>query len=501
MAGRMAPQDATMYWLAERTRNDLFLVYSFADRGVPTAELRARVQRRSALIPDLRVRLRAVPRDLDYPSWVPCAFSASQFIEHDLPQADWRGLQTAIGELLGTGVDAADRPWRIHLFRGVTGPPMRAEAEELATVVVLQMSHALADGKRAAEIARSLFGEDEPPRPGRSSFSRKPLLGVRLRAAQPTAGVGQPTAGVGQPTAGVGLGTASAVLWMASEGLRTANAGLRMAAGIVRAPVQVLQTLVRGYQAYRAQQILAELTESGRLPAPGPSFIPSAVNQPGAQPNSVHQARMLVFDAADLRIPDRTVTVLVLTAVSLALPNYLTTLGKPVDESGAQVPMARSGKARARNNYRSLGVDLHIDEPDLRRRAARIAVTLADRRTRAEHPLLSAQDRVTEVTPAAFLRRDLARYPLDTVPDTISGHTVVSSVHRGPADLSFGGPVRFTAGFPAIGSVMHLTHGVHGLGDTVTISLHADTGAVPDIDTYAGFLDAALREVRAAHQQ
>ncbi|MEV0250000.1 wax ester/triacylglycerol synthase domain-containing protein [Nocardia sp. NPDC050712] len=444
---RMAAQDATMYWLSERTRNDLFLLYGFTDTGVPAADLRAHVERRSAAIPDLRVRLRTVPRDLDYPSWEPCGFSAGQIIEHELPQADWAHLQAALGELLGTGVDATHRPWRLHVFRGVAAVPGGAEP---ATVVVLQLSHALADGKRATAIARSLFGPEEPAGPVRHAAPELPDA-------------------------------------------------LRIMMGALRIPVQIAATMARGYQAFRAQRALAELTDSGRLPAPGPSYAPSLVNRQDGAADPTHQARMLVRNSGELSIPGRTVTVVVLTAVSVALPDYLKSLGMPVEQSGAQVPMALPGKTLSHNNYRSLGVDLHLDEPDLRRRAEKIGAALADRRIRGAHPLLSVQDRVTAVTPAIFLRRDIDRFQLDTVPDAIAGHTVVSSVHRGPADLFFGGPVRFTGGFPAIGSVMHLTHGVHGLGGTVTISVHADPAAVPDIEVYLEFLDTALREVRAAH--
>lgn len=57
--------------------------------------------------------------------------------------------------------------------------------------------------------------------------------------------------------------------------------------------------------------------------------------------------------------------------------------------------------------------------------------------------------------------------------------------------------MHFTAGFPALGAVMHLTHGVHGLGDTVTVSVHADP-AVVDVEDYAAQLDTALSEVVAA---
>ena len=74
----------------------------------------------------------------------------------------------------------------------------------------------------------------------------------------------------------------------------------------------------------------------------------------------------------------------------------------------------------------------------------------------------------------------------------MSGHTVVSSVTRGPADLAFGGHrVSFTAGYPALSPVMGLTHGVHGIGDTLAISVHADPTAV-EIEDYLDRLRAAL---------
>jgi hypothetical protein len=74
----------------------------------------------------------------------------------------------------------------------------------------------------------------------------------------------------------------------------------------------------------------------------------------------------------------------------------------------------------------------------------------------------------------------------------VAGHTVVSSVNRGAADLSFGGaPVAFTAGFPQLSPMMSLTHGVHGIGRTVAISIRADPVNV-DVDEYRQRLARAL---------
>jgi hypothetical protein len=75
---------------------------------------------------------------------------------------------------------------------------------------------------------------------------------------------------------------------------------------------------------------------------------------------------------------------------------------------------------------------------------------------------------------------------------TVTGHTVVSSVNRGPADLSFGGhPVVLTAGYPAMSPMMGITHGVHGIGGRVALSVHADPSVV-GVEDYTDRLSHAL---------
>ncbi len=536
-----------MYWLAGRTRNDLFLLYCFDDAGHSFERLRADVADRVATIDALRVRARDVPRDLDYPYWEPAEFDAEQVIEHQLAQPDRRHLEAALGELVGSVLDAGVHPWRLHIFRGIVGSGDRERAADFggappvahgpALVVVLQMSHALADGRRAAEIARELFAAAEAAsglpviretsgalgavRSGVSTASRDNLVTMAQVSLRKTRGAaaavlrlpvhlaengirGYQSFRPQRTSAGCGVAdrlreavcsgaAARSVLtsWVSARWVDAAIA-------VPWLPIRMVRTAYRGYGAFQAQRELANLTAAGELPEPGEGFVPSRVNRIVASGDAVHGVRMLVCAASALRVPGQTVTVVVLTAVSLALARYLESHGEQVDRLGAQVPMALpdNAEAQAHNNYRSLSVDLRADVADLRERAAKIAATLRDRRVRAQHPLLTAQDRVTEVVPAPLLRRDIARYPLDVVPESLAGHTVVSSVHRGPADLVFGGGrVRWTAGFPAIGSVMHLTHGVHGLGDTITISVHADQATIPDLDAYTELLRIALDEV------
>ncbi|MEV0355919.1 hypothetical protein AB0H71_07615 [Nocardia sp. NPDC050697] len=445
----LAAQDATMYWLSARGPTDLFLLYCFADTGRPGAELREFIARRSARIPELSVRLRRTPGDLNQPFWTPSQFHSEQFRQHEIPDSDWHGVSRALGVLLGSRVEAAEFPWRLHVFRGVRGVPGTGVTDAPALVAVLQVSHALADGRAAAGLARALFGPGEP------------VSGARADVR--------------------------------------AGGMLRAVAGAALFPWRMGATVLRGVAAARAARELAARTEAGEIPPPGPGFAPGPLN-PAALPAG-HVARVLVLPAERLRAPDRTVTALALTVVSVALARYLAERGQPVRRLGAQVPVAIPAGAGGRNNYRSVGVELHIGVPELRERSGLIAAELAARRTRAAHPLLRAQDRVTAVLPAAVLRRDLERYPVAAVPDEIAGHTVVSSVHRGPADLAFGGgAVYWSGGFPALGSVMHVTHGVTGLGETVALSVHADPAVLPDPDRYLELLAAAVNEVGAAHR-
>ena len=48
-----------------------------------------------------------------------------------------------------------------------------------------------------------------------------------------------------------------------------------------------------------------------------------------------------------------------------------------------------------------------------------------------------------------------------------------------------------TAGYPALSSMQSLTHGVHGIGGRLAISVHADTANV-DVDAYMDRLSYAL---------
>lgn len=244
--------------------------------------------------------------------------------------------------------------------------------------------------------------------------------------------------------------------------------------------------LWRGVVAAREHRRLVREVGAGLADPPGSARPALSVN---TGPRRAAAVRTLVLDRT--RLPGRTVTVAALVAVADALGGCLADRGEDISRLGAEVPIAGGGDASAHNTFRNVGLDLH---PELHpvRRAERIGAQLAAHRRRGEHPAMRASAAAFGAVPAPLLRWGVGRFDPDAHPALVSGNTVVSSVNRGPADLSFGGrPVLLTAGYPALSPLMGLTHGVHGIGDTVAISVHADPSTV-DVEDYLGRLARAL---------
>lgn len=240
----------------------------------------------------------------------------------------------------------------------------------------------------------------------------------------------------------------------------------------------------RALNAARAHRKLVRDGRAGLLRPPVGSRPALSTN---ARPAGARSVRTLVRDRSQLRGP--TVTVAVLAAMSSALSALL---GDAAMSLGAEVTMAKPGVPHANNHFCNATVGLY---PDLTRQARvkRIAADLANARRRWEHPAARAADRAFAAVPAPVLRWGVGQFDPDARPPRVSGNTVVSSVYRGPRDLCFGGaPVLLTAGYPALSPAMSLTHGVHGIGDTIAISVHAAESAVGDVDAYLRRLDAAL---------
>ena len=240
----------------------------------------------------------------------------------------------------------------------------------------------------------------------------------------------------------------------------------------------------RAAKAARAHRKLVHDIRAGLLRPPIGSRPALSTN---ARPAGARAVRTLVRHRSQLNGP--TVTVAVLAAVSSALSAHL---DDGAASPNAEVPMAKPGVRQAHNHFFNATVGLYpgLDRPV---RVERIAADLADARRRAEHPAARAADLAFAAVPAPLLRWGVGLFDPTVRPSQVSGNTAVSSVYRGPADLRFGdAPVLLTAGYPALSPAMGLVHGVHGIGDTIAISVHAAASAVDDLDAYTARLAADL---------
>jgi hypothetical protein len=238
------------------------------------------------------------------------------------------------------------------------------------------------------------------------------------------------------------------------------------------------------FEAARAHRKQVSDTRSGLLP---PAIGPQPALSTNTHPTGARPLRTLVRHRSQLNGP--TATVAALAAVSGALAGQL---GDVALSPVAEVTMAKPGVPHAHNHFANATIGLypHLDR---QARVEKIATDLTNARLRSEHPAFRAADRAFAATPAPLLRWGASLFDPEVQPAQVAGNTVVSSIYRVPVDLTFGAtPVLLTAVFPGLSSVIGLTHGVWGVGDTVTVSVHAAESAVGDIDDYVVRLDAEL---------
>ncbi|MGC4960285.1 WS/DGAT domain-containing protein [Gordonia sp. DT101] len=343
----------------------------------------------------------------------------------------WSQCLDRVGELTADQLVASRTCWRLHLLGPIADTPRGP-----GVVAVLQITHSLGDGRRTSQIARDLFGEHD------------------LRAAAGAPADGPPSILAGPAAA---------------------------ARGALATPVRVGRMLWRGLEAFRAV--------GDRPPSERPGYALTALNRP---PGAQRSLRVIVGDRTMLPA-DHTVTVGALTVISIALGEYL---GVAADPIGAELTIGRGRQAKARNNFRNAGIDLHLEMADPAGRARCIADEIARAADADDEPARVAERRASDAAPAILAHWGTRLFDADTPPERVTGVTVVSSVYRGAADLTLGGgPVLFTTGFPALSPAQGLTHGVHGIGDAIAISVTTSPAVMPDVERYVDLLAAALARV------
>jgi hypothetical protein len=243
-----------------------------------------------------------------------------------------------------------------------------------------------------------------------------------------------------------------------------------------------------GLRAARAHRQMVEDTEAGKVPPPA-QLRP--VLRTNARPAGPRCLRTVVRGRTDVS-GGHTVTVSALSAISAALAGHLRALGEDPSMLGAEVPMAKPPPRLGYNHFGNVGVGLYpeLAEQD---RVLRVAADIDARRRRAAHPAMRMADLAFAATPAPLLRWGMEQFDPEVRVADVTGNAVVSSVNFGAADFSFGGaPVTIASAFAGLSPMMGLTHVVGGIGDTITIGVHAAESAIGDIDAYVERLEAAL---------
>jgi hypothetical protein len=179
----MAPADAMWYWLATKFATDQFMVFVFAGTPASVQDAVDEVIGRARSCPDLGLRVRRRNLNLRFPEWDPGPVEARQVAIRQSDGQAWPDFLGELARLMDDQLDPRADSWRLHVFPSVHGAP-RAVGE--STVVVLQITHALGDGTRTADLAGVLFGRDDPPAPvvSRQVGKRVQAVLAARRAAQ-----------------------------------------------------------------------------------------------------------------------------------------------------------------------------------------------------------------------------------------------------------------------------------------------------------------------------
>ncbi|MGB3232825.1 MAG: DUF1298 domain-containing protein, partial [Mycobacterium sp.] len=150
---RLAPVDAQTYWMSATIPNDQFLLYGFGADSCGVDRAVREIRERAQGCAELGLRIRD-DRSWHYPTWASREVGTDQFVVHELAERTWEACLAAVTALVDQQLDPRTMTWRLHVFGDIEGMP----GAHRATVAVLQICHALADGVRSSALAGHLFG-------------------------------------------------------------------------------------------------------------------------------------------------------------------------------------------------------------------------------------------------------------------------------------------------------------------------------------------------------
>ena len=406
--------------------------------------------------------------------WLSTKFATDQFLVYafaGVPESIDRAVDEVMRRAQASphfGLRIGRQRVQLRFPQWVPGPIDAAEHRVIDTVGLPTWQHFL------AELAQMMKHQLDPHR----STWRLHVFG-EIRGVP--GGSGASTVVVLQMSHALGDGTRTAAL-----------AGWLFGRSTGPAPVVPLETggrIRRIADDYRAQRQLRRDEAAGVVPPANEAVPARSVNRP---PTGDAVLRTVARHPG--QFPGPTVLVGALVAVSEALSGHLRERGEDASQLAADVAIAKPGKPRAHNHFDTYSVGLYPELPAADERVQRIVADLMAVRRRASHPAAAAGAAGFDAIPALLRRAGVWRLRADIGASEVNANTVVSSVDRGAADLTFGGcPVILTSSYPSLMPMMGLTHGVHRIGDTIAVSVHTTESIIGDIDGYVDRLERALR--------
>ncbi|MBY6685106.1 DUF1298 domain-containing protein [Rhodococcus sp. BP-149] len=450
---RVSPRDAiNVLAESERVIANLVDVMVFDAAGTmgasPThATVCAWMRGRLDVSPVFRRRLRRRAGDLGDPFWVTGDVDLDDHVVvTPIDRPGWDPVERHIARVMATPMTLASSGWELHVLTGIHGVPHLPEG---ATAVVIEVHHASMDGLGLVAVVRALFASPDLSHDGRVAERR----GTAVPGPIPP-------------------------LW-------------KDAATMPRRTAMFVRTMAAVRRA---------APETPRPPRPATRF--------NARIALDHRVRIVWLDLAHVRtisraVPGITVNDVLLTAVSLALTQFLDQAGEhPAATLSTTMPLDihATHDTAAANQTTFADVDLHttVVDPLLRLRAVHASAADAKRRVQD----LTSRHEVSpfDVAPPLLLRAigalsTLAPHDRPTVPST----TVVSNMPHGSDDLWFLG-ARAVAAFMPMPTVdgMGLIHHITSLGDRLALTVTVESTMMAEPDRYCAMIRDAVDALAAA---
>ncbi|GGF97309.1 diacylglycerol O-acyltransferase [Rhodococcoides trifolii] len=405
--------------------------------------------------PMFRRRLRTVPGNLSFPVWIECQVDLSQHVFTSTPDTPdhARYINDKIAALASSQPRFDIPPWAFHFVldvHGVDGIP------EGGMLIITHSHHSAVDGMGVAKLCTQILGSAP-----RTVSSNAPLVEV--------------------PT-----------------GLQAAR----------EVPAEIGRFVSAFRTHSRAVRDRRKALDAAGSTAPKPVKRPATRFSRNLPPDMTYD--QTPFDLGRIRaiksgFGDVTVNDVMMTAISLALSDYLRELGElPTESLGTSIPMStRSMNHNEAGNANQIAVvmlSLHTDiaDPLARLRAVHASAEEAKNRGTTQTTQLPTNPLFVAPAPLLAVLSKLMRHPKKN-PTTALINTMITNLAYVRDPLEFrGAPMVGVFGPLPTAEGIQLAHCIASYGPTMWLSVTSNRALMPDTGRYISLIRGAVDRLEEA---